>query len=156
MKIPWKYILIILAAIYVISPIDVLPDLIPGVGRIDDLGFIIGLLYYLWTGKVPFQKFFRAMFRPHPQPDTGYSQQQQQQGQTRTESSQNRSTDPYEILGLKPGASQDEIHRAYRELSQKYHPDKVSHLGEEFQELARQRFVEIQAAYDKIHHKNGK
>ena len=154
MKIPWKYILILLGAAYVISPIDVLPDLIPGVGRIDDLGFIIGILYYLWTGKVPFQKFFRTLFRPRPQPNTGYNQQQQEQ--TRTESNGPRSTDPYEILGLKPGASQDEIHKAYRELSQKYHPDKVSHLGEEFQELARQRFVEIQAAYDKIHLKNGK
>ena len=32
-------------------------------------------------------------------------------------------TDPYEVLGLKRGASDEEIKRAYRALSRKYHPD---------------------------------
>ena len=31
---------------------------------------------------------------------------------------------PYEVLGIKEGASQDEIKRAYRELAKKYHPDQ--------------------------------
>jgi DnaJ-class molecular chaperone len=44
--------------------------------------------------------------------------------------------DPYAVLGVKPGASAEEIHAAYREAAQKFHPDKVSHLGEDFQILA--------------------
>ena len=31
--------------------------------------------------------------------------------------------DPYRILGLKPGASEEEVKRAYRQLAKKYHPD---------------------------------
>ncbi|RJP38286.1 MAG: J domain-containing protein [Desulfobacteraceae bacterium] len=56
--------------------------------------------------------------------------------------------DPYAVLGVEPGASAEEIHAAYREAAQKFHPDKVSHLGEEFQALAQQKFVEIQEAYE--------
>ena len=59
-------------------------------------------------------------------------------------------TDPYEILGVSKKASQDQIRNAYKSLAAKYHPDKVSHLGEEFRELAEQRFKEIQEAYQKL------
>jgi DnaJ-class molecular chaperone len=58
------------------------------------------------------------------------------------------SEDPYAILGVKPGATPEEIHAAYREAAQRYHPDKVSHLGEEFKEMAGRKFLEIQEAYD--------
>ena len=53
-----------------------------------------------------------------------------------------RPDDPYRILGLEPGASPAEIRSAYRRLAARYHPDKVAHLGEEFQRLAEQKFKE--------------
>ena len=31
--------------------------------------------------------------------------------------------DPYQVLGVRPDASDDEVKRAYRELARKYHPD---------------------------------
>ena len=31
--------------------------------------------------------------------------------------------DPYQILGISPDASDDEVKKAYRTLSKKYHPD---------------------------------
>ena len=61
-----------------------------------------------------------------------------------------KTKDPYEVLGVVRNASQDEIKRAYKQLAGKYHPDKVAHLGEEFRELAEQRFKEIQEAYQKL------
>jgi DnaJ-class molecular chaperone len=58
--------------------------------------------------------------------------------------------DPYEILNVPKGASIEEIKKAYRELANKYHPDKVNHLGEEFKQLAEKRFKEIEEAYRKL------
>jgi translocation protein SEC63 len=37
-----------------------------------------------------------------------------------------RPFDPFEILGVAPGATEKEIKRAYRQLSLKFHPDKAS------------------------------
>ncbi|WP_457577465.1 DnaJ domain-containing protein [Desulfomarina sp.] len=54
----------------------------------------------------------------------------------------------YATLGLQPGASKEEIKKAYRKLSMKYHPDKVRHLGEEFQKIAEEKMKEINAAHD--------
>lgn len=54
----------------------------------------------------------------------------------------------FAVLGLENGSSMDEIKKAYRKLSMKYHPDKVRHLGDEFKEIAEQKMKEINAAYD--------
>lgn len=56
----------------------------------------------------------------------------------------------YQTLGVSASSSPEEIKSAYRELAKKYHPDKVGHLGQEFQELAHKRFLEIQAAYERV------
>ncbi len=52
------------------------------------------------------------------------------------------------VLGLEPGADYTAIKKAYRKLSMQYHPDKVSHLGEEFQRVAEEKMKEINQAYD--------
>ncbi|HHO47252.1 MAG TPA: J domain-containing protein [Desulfobacteraceae bacterium] len=54
----------------------------------------------------------------------------------------------YAVLGLEPGADFAVIKKAYRKLSMQYHPDKVSHLGEEFQRVAEEKMKEINMAYD--------
>lgn len=55
---------------------------------------------------------------------------------------------PYKVLGVSPSASNDEIKRAYRELSRKYHPD--SYVDNPLSDLAEEKFKEIQEAYDQI------
>jgi DnaJ like chaperone protein len=57
-------------------------------------------------------------------------------------------TTHYAILGLQPSATKAEIKTAYRELSKKYHPDKVHHLGPEFKQQAEAKMKEINTAYD--------
>jgi len=54
----------------------------------------------------------------------------------------------YAVLGLEPGASEEEIKKAYRKLSMQYHPDKVRHLGDEFRKVAEEKMKEINIAYD--------
>ena len=67
-------------------------------------------------------------------------------GQAADRSSRTKS--PYEVLGIKAGASRSEITAKYREMVRQYHPDKVANLGPELRELAEQRMKEINAAYD--------
>lgn len=59
---------------------------------------------------------------------------------------------PYEVLGVKPGASQDEIKSAYRKLIKKYHPDQYG--DNPLKELAQEKMIEINEAYDTLT-KNG-
>ena len=58
--------------------------------------------------------------------------------------------DPYQILEIERGASQENIKQAFRQLAGKYHPDKVEYLGDEFKALAEKRFKEIQRAYEEL------
>jgi len=56
----------------------------------------------------------------------------------------------YQILGVPNTASNSEIKAAYRKMAAKYHPDKVSHLGEDFAKVAEEKFKAINDAYQKI------
>lgn len=51
------------------------------------------------------------------------------------------------MLDVAPAASVDEIKRAFRREIAKYHPDKVQHLGQEFQEIAAVKAAELTQAY---------
>lgn len=58
------------------------------------------------------------------------------------------SENPYKILGVKEGASYDEIKRAYREMVKKYHPDK--YRDNPLADLADVKMREINQAYDSL------
>lgn len=53
----------------------------------------------------------------------------------------------YENLELPPTASAEEIKKQFRALIARYHPDKVQHLGKEFQDMAADRAAELTEAY---------
>ena len=134
---------------------DIIPDmLLPFVGWLDD-GVVIWVIYYLIRyGRLP--NFLFKKNRPLNQSNQKNSQDfasnpknSQTNGQHHQEKSSSKSIPtPYEILGIEPNASKKEIQAAYREGIKKYHPDKLSHLGEEFPDLANKKFIEIQNAYD--------
>ena len=55
---------------------------------------------------------------------------------------------PYDVLGVSRNATDDEIKRAYRDLSRKYHPD--ANVDNPLADLAEEKFKEIQEAYDAV------
>lgn len=61
----------------------------------------------------------------------------------------------YRVLAITPDANDEEVKKAYRAMAIKYHPDKVSHLGEEFQKAAKEKFQQVNAAYDQIKKERG-
>jgi DnaJ like chaperone protein len=61
----------------------------------------------------------------------------------------------YKILEITPDASDEELKKAYRKMAIKYHPDKVSHLGEDVQKAAKEKFQQLNAAYEAIKKERG-
>ena len=145
-----KIVLIILALIYLLWPYDLFPDLFLGWGWLDD-AVILGLLWkYILLPELKryrrqnCSEYNRESLQRHY--GGGFSEQETPHSGDRF-IDPTASKDPYSVLGVAQGASPEDIKKAYRELANKYHPDKVVHLGEEFKELAGKRVKEIQAAY---------
>lgn len=55
---------------------------------------------------------------------------------------------PYEVLGVRVGASQEEIKKAYRTLVKKYHPD--NYADHPLADLAKEKMQEVNEAYDRL------
>ncbi len=56
----------------------------------------------------------------------------------------------YKILEIETAATDEEVKKAYRRMAMKFHPDKVSHLGEDFQKAAHEKFQSVNKAYENI------
>jgi DnaJ like chaperone protein len=61
----------------------------------------------------------------------------------------------YKILGIEASASDDEVKKAYRKMAVAFHPDKVAQLGPEYEKGAKEKFQQIQDAYENIKKKRG-
>ena len=148
-----RFLIYLLPILYILSPYDLLPDFIVGGGWIDDL-IVLGLLaWYLLSYRPRKQRargesweyqFFKGGSRARSKGGGPFDQRPNSGGQT-------EDLDPYQVLGVERGATAGEVKAAYRRLASQYHPDKLSHLGEEFKMLAERRFKEIQEAYQQLH-----
>jgi len=134
------WVWITLGVIYILSPYDLIPDFIPVRGWIDDLIVLILMIRYI------------KRLRHRSSTETSGA------GPSRWDSSKEDDQDelrdapksPHEILGVSPHADREAIRAAYLQLAGRYHPDKVAHLGQEFQQMAEKRFKEIQNAYERL------
>jgi DnaJ like chaperone protein len=148
----WKIILIILAILYILNPYDIFPDLVPGLGWLDDiviLGFLLRYFYNQKKQREAFQKYGQdSQYAGNRNDGNAGGHRARADGRGRNSSSSH--WDPYQVLGIERDASQENIKQAFRELAGKYHPDKVEYLGDEFKVLAEKRFKEIHRAYEEL------
>jgi uncharacterized membrane protein YkvA (DUF1232 family) len=134
--------LIAIAVLYLVFPRDLVFDFLGrGLGLIDDL-LVIALL--VW--------FYRRHLRGTVARETGESEGPgREERSSRAQSAASEPAfDPYEVLKIPASASAEEIESAYKARMKEYHPDKVAHLGEELQELAHRKALEIQQAYQQL------
>ena len=61
----------------------------------------------------------------------------------------------YRVLEITSSATDEEVRKAYKRMALKYHPDKVSTLGEDVQKAAEEKFKNVQEAYEKIKKSRG-
>ncbi|MFB0924293.1 MAG: TerB family tellurite resistance protein, partial [Vicingaceae bacterium] len=61
----------------------------------------------------------------------------------------------YKILEIDKNATDEELKKAYRKMAVKYHPDKVSHMGDEYKDSAKEKFQKMKDAYDNIKKQRG-
>ncbi|MCH7600388.1 MAG: DnaJ domain-containing protein [Myxococcales bacterium] len=133
--------LLLVAILYLVFPRDLIPDYMGrGLGLLDDL-VVMGLLAHYFRG---YARKYMAGQNPGG-PGSGMPP-----GHDSSSDASRADLNPHAILGISPGASQDEIQSAYRARMREYHPDKVAHLGEELQELAHRRSIDIQQAYQRL------
>jgi len=140
-----KIIAIVILVLYVLSPFDVLPDFLIGWGWLDDISLGAVLWWYFFYRRKAAS--FSGPRGPGSREDAWKDGTASGAGAAHEEE---RSKDPYLVLGVTRQASAREIKQAYRKLAGQYHPDKVTHLGEEFRTLAEKRFKEIQRAYQTL------
>ena len=137
-----KYLLLFLALLYAFMPYDIITDFAIGWGWIDDLI----VLWLLW-------QVFNAWRKRQSGSRNYYNRQFSEKETAGADSHPDEShgpLDPYTVLNVARNASPEEIKQAYRKLANKYHPDKIQHLGEEFRKLAEKRFKEIEEAYREL------
>ncbi|MGV8075018.1 MAG: DnaJ domain-containing protein, partial [Syntrophobacteraceae bacterium] len=140
----WLYLFWIF---YLFFPFDLIPDLIPLIGRLDDL-VLLGVIYFYFRHRKNSAFSYDAPGARHrSRSETGNTGRRYQSGQ---DIPKKEPKDPYSILKIERSATVDQIKHAYRVQAARYHPDKVTHLGEEFQALAKEKFQEIQWAYNEL------
>jgi DnaJ like chaperone protein len=120
-----------------VCPIDILPDIFGPAGRLDDL-LIAAYLAFQALKRLP-----------------SANQQHTTSSSTSTPPGKSQpASDPYAVFDLPRSSTAEEINERYRELMKQYHPDRVASLGKELRELAHEKTIEIQKAYDQLIQKN--
>lgn len=119
-----RWIYVVAVVLYVVSPFDGAPDMIPRIGRLDDV-LIIVVAWVTFKRAREMAEFYKNAKRGQPP----------------------LAKSPHETLGIALNASETEIKTAYRKLMKTYHPDRFAHMGDRYEKAASEKTKEIVAAY---------
>ena len=125
-------ILLAFLLLYIVSPLDVIPDMLGPLGRLDDL-LVVALVAWRYYSQGP-----------------GRTGSSSSDTRNKPKSEKSPKATPYQVLDLPPNASPHEVEERYKSLMKQYHPDKVAHLGEDLRRLAHEKTIEIQQAYQTL------
>jgi curved DNA-binding protein CbpA len=166
MRIPWWLLLLIGFSIVNL----ILPDPIPVVDEL--LPLVVAGIFLLRL--LANRKFYKSQYQQYRQYQQGQTGAAGARGSSGAGAGQSSSSfyrnfrgwnagfqappgpgiqkDPHDILGVKRGASMDEVKKAYRDQIKKFHPDKVEslQLGSEYREMFEEKTREIQKAYEAL------
>jgi uncharacterized membrane protein YkvA (DUF1232 family) len=134
--------MLVASLVYLLIPFDLIPDFLGLPGRIDDVA-VIGFLTWLYKSNA-------AKYASQQAQNSGAHSRTESAHSTETAGERPRAFNAYTVLGIDRSASDKDIQSAYRARMQEYHPDKVSHLGQELQKLAHAKSQEIQRAYQEL------
>jgi hypothetical protein len=136
--------LTVAAVLYLLFPRDLIPDFVGrGLGFVDDLALIGGLAWF-------YRKKLRELTARAAREAATRGEEREPSQRGPTVPPPESEPNPYATLGVPTSASQEAIQAAYRARMNEYHPDKVAHLGEELQQLAHRKALEIQRAYEQL------
>lgn len=159
---PWLWLILI--GIYLLSPIDIIPDYFGLPARIDDLLVALWGLYYVYAnsrtnpgaGRSPGggSRVGQGETRGKGPQEPGHRSHRGQAGSPGSDGPAGKAghvlRDHYQVLGVTKGTPMADIRHHYRDLVLQYHPDRVQHLGKELQKLAEEKTREINKAYQEI------
>jgi DnaJ like chaperone protein len=133
----WYMVILCLGILYVLSPFDLVPDVIPILGWIEDIVVFAAALWLANRVRAPASDHASK----HAEADGGSQEEPAAAPLPKT---------PWQLLDLEPDASDEAIDAAYKAKLLQYHPDRVAHLGEDLQRLAHEKTLEMQRAYEQI------
>lgn len=137
--------MMILAVLYFLLPYDLIPDGLGRVGRLDDIAVLLIIIFWLFIKPLVDEVFAKTSANGQ-----GGRERQSGSSQKGSQHGSQPPGDPYLILGVRHGASHEEIKKAYYELVKQYHPDRVNTLGPELQTLAREKTTQLNQAYEQL------
>jgi len=127
----------LLPVIYFLWPVDLLPDFLGGLGRLDDLVLMVFAIWLLERSRF-FEEFFKhAGMNPSRRREAAQSKMSQNQS-------------PFDVLDIDSDVTFDALRKAYRSQLRRFHPDKFSHMGGKFEEEAKRKTQTIIDAYTRI------
>lgn len=156
----WARGVIVGALVYFVLPVDAVPDFLPGIGFADDLGVLVTALATVLAHVKPghrerARELFDWRWASRSASDRGDDTNRDNYNPGRQTPPEADSAVRYcAVLGVGPDASPEDVRARYLDCVKKYHPDRVQHLGAEFQEMAEQKMKEINAAYTYFTNRN--